>query len=70
MAVCISLMFGRLGSVFGANVVGLILDSYCDVTFIFSGSLLCLSGALAFLIPNIARRHTDSDKTEQLSTLE
>ncbi|CAO1413974.1 unnamed protein product [Diamesa serratosioi] len=72
MAVCISLMFGRLGSVFGANVVGLLLDSYCNITFVFSGSLLCLSGALAFLIPNISKRHNDidSDKTDQSSTIE
>jgi len=56
MAVCISLMFGRLGSVFGSNLVGLLLDSYCDVTFLLSGITLLASGVMAVFIPNISRR--------------
>lgn len=40
MAVCISLMMGRLGSTVGSNVVGLLLDNYCHLAFILSGSLL------------------------------
>lgn len=40
MAVCISLMMGRLGSTVGSNVVGLLLDNYCRLAFILSGSLL------------------------------
>ncbi|KAG4075533.1 hypothetical protein HA402_003358 [Bradysia odoriphaga] len=56
MAVCISLMMGRLGSVVGANIVGLLLDNYCEVAFTLSGSSLILSGILAFFIPNIRNR--------------
>jgi hypothetical protein len=56
MAMCISLMFGRLGSVFGSNLVGLLLDRFCDATFLLSGITLLLSGILAFFIPNISRR--------------
>lgn len=59
MAVCISLMFGRLGSVFGSNLVGLLLDSHCQVTFVLSGVTLLISGVLVFFIPNIARRSSD-----------
>lgn len=40
MAVCISLMMGRLGSVVGSNVVGIILDYNCDLTFLISGTSL------------------------------
>lgn len=54
MAVCISLMFGRLGSVFGSNLVGLLLDSHCQVTFALSGATLFLSSVLVIFIPNIS----------------
>ncbi|KAH8256314.1 hypothetical protein KR032_000635, partial [Drosophila birchii] len=40
-AVCICLMLGRTGSVFGSNIIGVLLDSYCSVTFgVFSGFVL------------------------------
>lgn len=43
MAVCLSLMMGRLGSVFGSNLVGLIMEQNCTFTFLFfaSGSIVC-----------------------------
>lgn len=59
MAVCISLMCGRLGSVFGSNLVGLLLDSHCQITFALSGVTLLISGLLVFMIPNISRRSSD-----------
>lgn len=40
MAICISLMMGRLGSVVGANIVGLLLDNYCQLAFSMSGAIL------------------------------
>lgn len=40
MAICISLMMGRLGSVVGANIVGQLLDNYCQLAFLLSGSSL------------------------------
>lgn len=55
MAVCISLMFGRLGSVVGANFVGIFLDNYCSATFLMSGISLVCCGILAFFIPNITK---------------
>lgn len=37
-AVCICLMLGRTGSVFGSNIIGFLLESYCTITFgVFSG---------------------------------
>lgn len=33
MAVCISLMFGRLGGVVGSNITALLLDSHCELAF-------------------------------------
>lgn len=53
MAVCISLMMGRMGSVVGANIVGIFLDYHCEVTFLTSGISLIACGILSFFIPNI-----------------
>lgn len=42
MAVCIALMCGRLGAVAGANILGLLIDSYCDLAFLSAGlSQIC-----------------------------
>lgn len=38
MAVSISLMFGRLGSVAGANLAALNLENHCEKVFYLSGS--------------------------------
>ncbi|XP_035903045.1 synaptic vesicle glycoprotein 2B-like [Anopheles stephensi] len=62
MAVCISLMFGRLGSVVGANIVGLLLDSQCELTFWISGVSLIGCGVLSFFIPNIYKRNATADR--------
>lgn len=40
MALCILAMFGRMGSAVLANVLGLLLDYYCEVAFISAGFLL------------------------------
>ena len=33
MAVCITLMCGRLGTVAGTNIIGLLLETNCSLTF-------------------------------------
>jgi len=34
-------MLGRTGSVFGSNIIGILLESYCSLTFgVFSGFVL------------------------------
>ncbi|XP_058839887.1 synaptic vesicle glycoprotein 2B-like [Topomyia yanbarensis] len=50
LAVCISLMFGRLGTVVGTNMLGLLLDSYCEFTFAINGMLLLVCAVLSFCI--------------------
>lgn len=40
MAICMALMFGRLGSVVGANVVALLLNDHCETAFYLSGSTI------------------------------
>lgn len=49
MAICISLMMGRLGSVVGANIVGLLLDNYCQWAFFLSGSSLVCNISVIFI---------------------
>lgn len=40
MAICISLMFARLGSVVGANVAAVLLYTHCQTLFYLSGATL------------------------------
>lgn len=56
MAVCIALMVGRLGSVVGSNMLGILLEEYCELTFGIASVLLIICGVLAFFIPNISQR--------------
>lgn len=55
MAINISMMFGRIGSVMGTNVVGFSLDYYCNETFGVSAGIMAACGVLAFFIPKIRR---------------
>ncbi|XP_058461564.1 synaptic vesicle glycoprotein 2B-like [Malaya genurostris] len=66
MAVCIALMFGRLGGVIGANMLGLLLDTHCEWTFAISGAFLGICALLSFFIPNIngcTRKTTETTST-------
>ncbi|XP_034112880.1 synaptic vesicle glycoprotein 2B [Drosophila albomicans] len=50
-AVCICLMLGRTGSVFGSNIIGVLLESYCTITFgVFSGFVL-VCALLTLMLP-------------------
>jgi hypothetical protein len=56
MAVCFSMMVGRIGSVVGSLVIGTVINNYCKETFLMPTILLLTSGVLAFTIPNISKR--------------
>ncbi|EDS32608.1 synaptic vesicle protein [Culex quinquefasciatus] len=56
MAVSISLMFGRIGSVFGTNINGLLLDSHCEATFWIASIILLVCGVLSFFVPDIHKK--------------
>ncbi|GBP18403.1 Synaptic vesicle glycoprotein 2A [Eumeta japonica] len=51
MAVSLSLMLGRLGSVIGTNAAGLLINANCELTFYLFGGLLILCGLLSCLLP-------------------
>lgn len=51
MAVCLSLMMGRVGSVLGSNLIGVLLEKNCGVSFYFFGGLLVACALLCFTLP-------------------
>lgn len=55
MAMCVSLMMGRMGSVFGTNTVAYLLDDHCESVFLLSGSSLIVCAILCCFIPNIRK---------------
>ncbi|KAG5683090.1 hypothetical protein PVAND_012393 [Polypedilum vanderplanki] len=61
MAVSISMMVGRIGSVIGSNFVGLAIKNYCTYTWIPPAVLLISGGFLAFTIPNITKNSNKND---------
>lgn len=40
MAVCLTLMLGRLGGVFGVNMVALLIEDHCQLTFGLAGAIM------------------------------
>lgn len=63
MAICLSLMSGRAGSVVGSYIVGIFIENNCNATFIGSGTSLIACGILSFFIPNIMKRKGESNTT-------
>lgn len=63
MAICLTLMSGRAGSVVGSYVVGIFIETSCSATFIGSGTSLIACGVLSFFIPNIMKRKPETNYT-------
>lgn len=53
IAINVSMMFGRIGSVISTFVVGITLDNHCEMTFTVSAALMILCGVLCVFIPQI-----------------
>ncbi|XP_026315733.1 synaptic vesicle glycoprotein 2C-like [Hyposmocoma kahamanoa] len=51
MAISLSMMMGRIGSIVGTNVAGVLINVVCEATFYLFGGLLLLCGLLTFLLP-------------------
>lgn len=51
MAVGLGLMFGRMGSVIGTNVAGILISSECEAAFYLFGGLLLFCGLLSLILP-------------------
>lgn len=55
MAVSLSLMFGRMGSMVGNFIFGSLLFTHCDAAFYFFGGVLVLNGVFGCLLPKRGR---------------
>ncbi|CAG4949160.1 unnamed protein product [Colias eurytheme] len=55
MAVSLSMMLGRTGSIIGTNVAGILINAACEITFYGFGGLLILCAALSLLLPRAKR---------------
>lgn len=55
MAICMFMMMGRLGSAFGTNFYGFLIDNYCSMCFLTSGISLIFCGIISCFIPDIRR---------------
>ncbi|XP_047987323.1 putative transporter SVOPL [Leguminivora glycinivorella] len=51
MAVSLAIMLGRIGSILGTNLAGILINATCETTFYFFGGLLLVCGFMAFLLP-------------------
>lgn len=60
MAVSISMMIGRLGSVVGTNIVGALVGTNCEMTFYISCLAMLSCAILILLLP----RNDTSQKSE------
>lgn len=56
LAMSLSLMFGRFGSLVGGNVAGYLLEEFCETTFMLSGAVMLACGILTFFIPHIIKK--------------
>ncbi|XP_065365581.1 synaptic vesicle glycoprotein 2B-like [Calliphora vicina] len=62
MAVCISLMLGRIGSVSGSYIMGALIETHCELAFYSSSFALILAGCLGFLMPKTQNtKNTNND---------
>lgn len=52
MAVCLSLMMGRLGSVAGTNLIGLIMEENCGLTFALFAGCSFIGAILTVVLPS------------------
>ncbi|KAL9878785.1 synaptic vesicle glycoprotein 2A-like isoform X2 [Glossina fuscipes] len=61
MAMCISLMMGRVGSVVGTNFVGALLSSYCELTFYISCFAMISCAFLILFLPKSIKDKTGKE---------
>ncbi|CAD6995138.1 unnamed protein product [Ceratitis capitata] len=50
-AVCICFLLGRTGSIFGSNIIGVLMESYCHLTFGFFAGCVLLCMLLTLSLP-------------------
>ncbi|XP_037805450.1 synaptic vesicle glycoprotein 2B-like [Lucilia sericata] len=66
MAVCISLMLGRIGSVSGSYVLGALIETHCELAFYTSSFALIMAGCLGFLMPKTQDNKKPNNDNENI----
>lgn len=51
MAVCVAMLFGRLGSVMTSNFIGNFVEIYCEFTHYTLASIVAVCFAISFFLP-------------------
>lgn len=51
MAVCVAMLFGRLGSVLASNFIGSFVEDYCELTYYALASLVAVCLLISFFLP-------------------
>ncbi|XP_045768641.1 synaptic vesicle glycoprotein 2C-like [Maniola jurtina] len=64
MAISLSMMVGRLGSIVGTNIAGVLINAACEVTFYFFGGMLICCAALALLLPKSKGKPTEKTQND------
>ncbi|GBP21583.1 Synaptic vesicle glycoprotein 2A [Eumeta japonica] len=70
MAVCLALMMGRVGSVLGSNVIGLLLETECALSFYLFGGLLIVCSLLCLTLPGKKPRSKKSKIDNSSETIQ
>lgn len=52
MAVCVSMMFGRLGSTVSSNLIGYLLERNCELTYYVFSGVVFVCFLVSFIIPD------------------
>ncbi|KAH9643841.1 hypothetical protein HF086_018234 [Spodoptera exigua] len=65
MAVCLSMMSGRTGSMVGSYLIGLFLDINCGAGFYLFGSLLVVNGLTCLTLPNMKKEKVPKTITNE-----
>ncbi|XP_073952732.1 putative transporter SVOPL [Choristoneura fumiferana] len=63
MAVCLSMMMGRLGSVVGSNLIGVFMRTNCGVSFYLFGGLLLVCCCICLTLPGKRKMSKQTTKS-------
>lgn len=55
MTVCVTMLFGRLGSVSSVNFIGAMIDENCEITFYLYAGLMFVCFLVSFIVPDSRR---------------
>ncbi|XP_041968037.1 synaptic vesicle glycoprotein 2C-like [Aricia agestis] len=68
MAVCLSMMMGRVGSMVGSNLIGIFLGTNCSASFYLFGGILIVCGLACFTLPG--KKDDGQVKSKEMSESE